>query len=50
MSFYGNPIISDFRHLKENQKKFDEAGMQTKLLPASYFITIPTVAVLQVSK
>jgi ubiquinone/menaquinone biosynthesis C-methylase UbiE len=46
----GTAIISDFRHIKEYQNNFIQSGLQTELLPASYFTTFPPLAILKVKK
>jgi cyclopropane fatty-acyl-phospholipid synthase-like methyltransferase len=46
----GTAIISDFRHMKEYKKNFEQAGMQTKIFPGSYFTTFPPLSILTVKK
>jgi ubiquinone/menaquinone biosynthesis C-methylase UbiE len=46
----GTGIISDFRHMKEYQKNFVEAGLQTEFLPAHYFTTFPPLPILKIKK
>jgi len=46
----GTGIISDFRHMKEYQKNFVEAGLQTEFLPANYFTTFPPLPILKIKK
>lgn len=46
----GTAIISDFRHMKEYENNFVEAGMQIEFFPASYLTTFPPVAMLKITK
>lgn len=46
----GTAIISDFRHIKEYKNNFVQSGLQTKILPASYFTTFPPLAILKINK
>jgi arsenite methyltransferase len=46
----GTAIISDFRHMKEYKNNFVQAGLQTEMLSASYFITFPPLAILKIKK
>jgi len=46
----GTAVISDFRHVSEYKKNFDELGLQTKQYPANYLTTFPAISVLVVKK
>ena len=46
----GIGIISDFKHMRENKNNFIEAGLQTEVLPGSYFTTFPPLAILKIKK
>lgn len=46
----GTAIISDFRHMKEYKNNFVQAGLQTEILPATYFTTFPPLAILKINK
>ena len=46
----GTAIISDFRHIKEYKNNFVQSGLQTEILPASYFTTFPPLAILKIKK
>ena len=46
----GTGVISDFRHIKEYEKNFGQAGMQTQIFPASYFTTFPPLPILKIKK
>jgi ubiquinone/menaquinone biosynthesis C-methylase UbiE len=46
----GTAIISDFKHMKEYKNNFDQAGLQTEIIPASYFTTFPPLAILKIKK
>ena len=46
----GIGIISDFRHIKEYKNNFLQSGLQTEILPASYFTTFPPLAILKINK
>ena len=46
----GTGIISDFRHIKEYQNNFTQSGLQTEILPASWFTTFPPLAILKIHK
>jgi SAM-dependent methyltransferase len=46
----GTGIISDFKHMKEYQKNFIRSGLQTEILPASWFTTFPPLAILKIYK
>lgn len=46
----GTGIISDFRYIKEYQNNFIQLGLQTEVLPASYFTTYPPLAILKINK
>lgn len=48
--FYWMGIISDFRHMKEYQRNFVEAGLQTEFLPANYLTTFPPLPILKIKK
>ncbi|HMG16477.1 MAG TPA: class I SAM-dependent methyltransferase [Saprospiraceae bacterium] len=42
----GIGIISDFKHMKEYKKNFEELGLQTEAILTSYFTTFPPLAIL----
>jgi arsenite methyltransferase len=46
----GTGIISDYKHTKEYKHNFDQAGLQTTLLPANYLTTFPPLRILIVKK
>ena len=46
----GTAIISDFKHIKEYKNNFVQSGLQTEILPASYFTTFPPLAILKIYK
>jgi ubiquinone/menaquinone biosynthesis C-methylase UbiE len=46
----GTGIISDFKHMKEYQNNFIRSGLQTEILPASWFTTFPPLAILKIYK
>ncbi|HYV90734.1 MAG TPA: class I SAM-dependent methyltransferase [Chitinophagales bacterium] len=46
----GTGIISDFRHMKEYQMNFRQAGLMTEFFGASYFTTFPPLAILKIRK
>ena len=46
----GMAIISDYKHTKEYKRIFDQAGLQTNLLPANYLTTFPPLRILVVKK
>ncbi len=46
----GTAIISDYKHMKEYRKNFDQLGLQTKLQPPSYLTTFPPLGILVVKK
>lgn len=46
----GTGIISDFKHMKEYKHNFDQLGLHTELLPASYLTTFPPLPILKISK
>jgi len=46
----GIGVISDFKHMKEYKKNFDQSGLQTKLFPGSYFTTFPPLSILKIQK
>jgi arsenite methyltransferase len=46
----GYAIISDFKNMKEYKNNFAQAGLQTEILPASYFITFPPLSILKIKK
>ena len=43
-------IISDFKHIKEYKNNFGQSGLQVEVLPAYYFTTFPSLAILKISK
>jgi arsenite methyltransferase len=46
----GTGIISDFRHVKQYKRNFDEFGLQTTLCTANYFTTFPPLRILVIKK
>lgn len=46
----GTAIISDFKHMREYKNIFSEAGLQTEIFPAKWFVTFPPLGVLRVRK
>jgi arsenite methyltransferase len=46
----GTGIISDFKHVREYKNIFAEAGLQTEIFPAKWFITFPPLAILRIKK
>jgi arsenite methyltransferase len=46
----GTVIISDFKHMKEYKRNFEQSGLQTELLPSSYLTTFPPLPILRVTK
>ena len=46
----GIGIISDFKSIKEYRNNFLESGLETEILPASYFTTFPPLAILKINK
>jgi len=46
----GTGIISDFIHIKEYRKNFEELGMQTEIKPASFPTTFPPLKILVIKK
>lgn len=46
----GTGVISDFKHMKEYEKNFRQAGLQTETFAASYFTTFPPLAILKIRK
>lgn len=46
----GTAVISDFRHMKEYQKNFEEAGLKTEFFPANYLTTFPPLPILKITK
>jgi arsenite methyltransferase len=46
----GTAIISDFRHVAEYKRNFDELGLNTKKLPANYLTTFPAISMVIVTK
>jgi SAM-dependent methyltransferase len=46
----GIGIISDFKHLKEYRNNFEQSGLQTEIIPASYFTTFPPLPILKIKK
>ncbi|OCX51693.1 hypothetical protein BEL04_16890 [Mucilaginibacter sp. PPCGB 2223] len=46
----GVAVISDFRHMKEYKKTFDELGLETRMHPADYLTTFPALDILLVHK
>ncbi|MFI5134424.1 MAG: class I SAM-dependent methyltransferase [Chitinophagales bacterium] len=46
----GTGVISDFKHIKEYKNNFVQLGLQTEILPASYFTTFPPLAILKINK
>jgi ubiquinone/menaquinone biosynthesis C-methylase UbiE len=46
----GTAIISDFKHIKEYKNNFVQSGLQTEVIPASYFTTFPPLAILKINK
>jgi arsenite methyltransferase len=45
----GIGIISDFKHMREYKRNFEEAGLQTEIRPAS-FTAFPPLSILQIKK
>lgn len=45
----GIAIISDWKHMSEYQKNFDQLGLTTKMLGANYFTTYPPLRILVAS-
>ena len=43
-------IISDFRHVKEYKRNFDQIGLETTLYSPNYFSTFPPLRILVVKK
>jgi len=46
----GTGIISDFKHMKEYERNFSQAGLKTEFFGASYFTTFPPLPILQIRK
>jgi len=46
----GTAIISDWRHVKQYNRNFQELGLETRLLPAQYFTTFPAITTVIVKK
>lgn len=46
----GVAVISDFRHMKDYKRTFDELGLETKMHPADYLTTFPALDILIVRK
>ena len=46
----GTAIISDYRHVKEYQRNFDQPGLQTTLHRGNYLTTFPPLRILVVKK
>lgn len=46
----GIAVISDFKHIKEYRNNFVQSGLQTKIIPASYFTTFPPLSILIINK
>jgi ubiquinone/menaquinone biosynthesis C-methylase UbiE len=46
----GTGIVSDFRHMKEYETNFRQAGLMTEFFGASYFTTFPPLSILKIRK
>ncbi len=46
----GTAIISDFRHVKEYKRNFDQLGLQTKLCSYNFLSTFPPLRILVIKK
>jgi len=46
----GTAIVSDFRHIAEYKRNFDELSLNNKRLPANYLTTFPAVSMIVVKK
>jgi len=46
----GTAVISDFRHVKEYKRNFDQLGLPTNLLSPNYLTTFPPLRILVVRK